>query len=317
MEFIESKEKEVLIITHISDIDGMGSAVLGNLIFPKLDVLLCGTDEVKNALETMILKEQNYKEIYMCDLSFPLDFIEKIENTSLKNKFRHFDHHVSGICSADYSWSTVIPEIDGFKPSGTSLFYEYLCSLNKYPILEKQAVKEFVEAIRSYDTWTFEQDKNYTGRYLTDIFSMIGPLTFISKYKEHLKQLEDKFELSDFDKELVSIKEKEMERYIEECDENLIKTKFLDYNVGITISEQFRSSVGNKLSTKYKDILDFILIVDFHRRSFSMRTVNDVDLSIIAKSLGGGGHKKAAGFPMNEENIDKIFPLLQKKLIKK
>ena len=48
-----------------------------------------------------------------------------------------------------------------------------------------------------------------------------------------------------------------------------------------------------------------------------MRTVNDVDLSIIAQSLGGGGHKKAAGFPMNEENIDKIFPLLQKKLIKK
>ena len=84
MEFIESKEKETLIITHISDIDGMGSAILGNLIFPKLDILLCGTDEVTNALEMMIEKEQNYKEIYMCDLSFQKAFIDNIEKTPLK-----------------------------------------------------------------------------------------------------------------------------------------------------------------------------------------------------------------------------------------
>lgn len=314
MEFLESKEKEVLIITHIADIDGMGSAILGRLIFPKLDILLCETNDLMNCLPDIFLNHKNYKEIYMCDLSFPKEMIETIESTSLKDKFHHFDHHISGLCSANYPWSSVIPEKDGFKPSGTSLFYNYLCHLKKYPILKKKAIKEFVEAIRSYDTWTFEQDKNYTGRYLTDIFSMIGPNAFILKYTEYLKQLDNQFILSTFDQELVHIKENEMERYIDECDKNLIKTDFLGYKVGISISEQFRSSLGNCLSEKYKDIFDFILIVDFHRHSFSMRTVNDVDLSSIAQTLGGGGHKKAAGFPMNKENIEKIFPLIQQNL---
>ena len=96
-----------------------------------------------------------------------------------------------------------------------------------------------------------------------------------------------------------------------ECDKNLIKTKFLNYNVGISISESFRSELGNRLSNKYKNELDFILIVDFHRMSYSMRTVNDIDLGKIAKTLGGGGHEKAAGFPMNNENNELIFNIIR------
>ena len=68
---------------------------------------------------------------------------------------------------------------------------------------------------------------------------------------------------------------------------------------------------------KYKDELDFILIVDFHRGSYSTRTVNDVDLGEICKSLGGGGHKKAAGFPMNKENNDLILGIIKDNLNKK
>ena len=119
------------------------------------------------------------------------------------------------------------------------------------------------------------------------------------------------FELNDLEKNLIEIKTEEMNNYVLECDNNLIKTKFLNYSVGITISELFRSEVGNRLSDKYKDELDFILIIDFHRRSYSMRTVNDIDLGALAKKLGGGGHQKAAGFPMNKENNEIIFSLIK------
>ena len=58
------------------------------------------------------------------------------------------------------------------------------------------------------------------------------------------------------------------------------------------------------------------MIIDFHRRSYSTRTVNDIDLGQICKSLGGGGHKKAAGFPMNKENNELIFEIIKDNLNK-
>lgn len=297
-----------LMISHISDIDGMGSVILSKLI-ANMDICLLAVEEVRETL-TNLLNSNSYKEIYMCDLSIPDDMADII-NGNLPIK--HFDHHPTNTYVNKYEWSTVIPMINGFKPSGTSLFYDYLIHNSDDEIIHSEKVKKFVEAVRSYDTWDFVNTGNMMGKYLTMIFSMYGPLKFIDTFYNRLLK-EDDFDLNELEKSLVEIKKEEMETYVNDCDKNLIKTKFLGYNVGITISESFRSEVGNRLSSKYKDELDFILIVDFHRRSYSTRTVNDINLGQICKSLGGGGHEKAAGFPMNKENNEIIFGIIKEKL---
>lgn len=295
---------DILIISHISDIDGMGSVILSKLI-GNFDILLLAIEEVKNCLEN--LYENQYKQIYMCDLSIPDDMAD-IVNQKIKN-LKHFDHHPTNTYVSKYDWSIVISEINGFKPSGTSLFYDYLVT-NK--ILTKSVkLDEFVEAIRSYDTWDFVNTNNLLGKHLTMIFSMYGQVKFINTFYERLINSDNKFKLNELEEKLIEIKTEEMNNYVIQCDNNLIKTKFMNYNVGITISELFRSEVGNRLSDKYKDELDFILIIDFHRKSYSMRTVNEVDLGLLAKKLGGGGHKKAAGFPMNKENNKLIFNIIR------
>ena len=111
--------------------------------------------------------------------------------------------------------------------------------------------------------------------------------------------------------------DKELEEYLDYCDKNLIRIKFLDYNVGLSISNKYRSSVGNLLSEKYKDELDFILIADYERESFSIRTVNDINVGNIAATLGGGGHDKAAGFPMNDETLKLTSPYFDKNILNK
>lgn len=301
-----------LIISHVADIDGMGSVILSKLVY-KMDILLLSTEEIRNNLNNLLI-ENKYKEIYMCDLSIPDDMADIING---KLPIKHFDHHPTNTYVSKYEWSTVIPEIDGFKPCGTSLFYDYLVNNTDDKIIHSEKAKQFVEAVRSYDTWDFVNTNNLLGKYLTMIFSMYGPIKFIDTFYNRLIDDNINFELNDLEKSLIEIKKEEMESYIKECDKNLIKTKFLDFNVGITISELFRSELGNRLSEKYKDELDFILIVDFHRESYSTRTVNDVDLGEICKSLGGGGHKKAAGFPMNKENNDLILGIIKDNLNKK
>ena len=105
--------------------------------------------------------------------------------------------------------------------------------------------------------------------------------------------------------------EKEISKYVDDCDKNLIITNFLGYKVGVSISEHYRSEVGNVLSSRHKD-LDFILIANFVRGAFSFRTTNDINLNEVAKLLGGGGHAKAAHADMNPENLNLFFKSLIK-----
>jgi oligoribonuclease NrnB/cAMP/cGMP phosphodiesterase (DHH superfamily) len=92
--------------------------------------------------------------------------------------------------------------------------------------------------------------------------------------------------------------------HISKCDKELIRMKIKEHEVGVVITTEFRSEVGNALSKKYPE-LDYILIVDEERKSFSFRTIRpDINVFLIARSLcsTGGGHSKASGMPFCEEN---------------
>ena len=93
----------------------------------------------------------------------------------------------------------------------------------------------------------------------------------------------------------------------------------ITYNIWLgSIASHLRSELGNSLSlTKFEDgtIPDFSAIwsYDFNNDEWyiSLRGIsNDFDLSQIAKSFNGGGHKKAAGFRLNGDiNLQSIFKI--------
>ena len=79
--------------------------------------------------------------------------------------------------------------------------------------------------------------------------------------------------------------------------------------VCIVNASHWMSEIGSKLSPD----CDFVVIWYFdHTRQehrVSLRSFHEnVDVSEIAKSFGGGGHKSAAGFTLDKDKqIDKIF----------
>lgn len=300
-----------LIISHVADIDGLGAAILAKIIDPGIDIVLVEVHELVQVIKELIEsgKYEDYNDIYITDLAIRNDAIELIlSNEKLRSKIRHFDHHKSEVDNTKYDFINVVYERDAFKPSGTSLFYEYL--RGEYPgneILKKPYVVDFVEAIRSYDTWDWKKDGNMNGKYLTDLLSIIGQNSFINKcYEAILKVKDENFYFSEYDLNLIENRQMEIVDYIEMCDKNLIKMSLLGYNVGVSISELYRNDVGNVLSERYKDELDFILIVNFMRNSFSLRTVkNDIDLGKIVKFINpnAGGYPKAAGMPIDIHSL--------------
>ena len=148
---------------------------------------------------------------------------------------------------------------------------------------------------------------------------------FIKKFSDGIKAKKDPFTKEDY--EAVNSEYQRKEEYIEDCDKNLIRIDLNGHRVGVSISELYRSDVGNRLSLKYQDELDYILIINFMRNQFSFRTVReDINVGQISKGFtkDGGGHPKAGGMPINLDTLfildlvrDAIRDKEEMKLIKK
>jgi len=303
---IRMNKKKKLIISHIADVDGVSAVILAKLHYEDIDYCLVEISELESLIEKLIDERiyQDYDKIFITDLALRTKTLELIDaNDELKKKIKHFDHHITELSQAEkYSFVNVQNEKNGKLVCGTTMFYDYIKDDFKY---KSAYLDTFLEAVRSYDTEGPLCGNQYAND-LTTLFNLIGIDNFISKFEQGIKNKKDP--LTDDDQRMIDTENRRMEDYINQCDNNLIKIELNGYNVGVSISELYRSSVGNQLSLRHKE-LDYILIINFMRNQFSLRTVKDgIHVGLIAKSFTplGGGHEKASGMPIN---IDTLFIL--------
>ena len=293
-----------LIISHIADVDGMSSVILAKAHFENIDYCLVEFSELETIIKKLINEKLylQYDEIFITDVSFRTSTLELVDSCEeLKRRIKHFDHHASEVDVAKkYSFVNEVIDRDGKKVCGTTLFYDYIKDDFKY---KSEYLDKYLEAVRSYDTMGPLCGNDY-GNNLTTLFGLIGIDNFINKFTNGIKSKQDP--LNEDDMALINRELEARKDYVDLCDKNLIRIELDNYNVGVSISEQYRSVVGNDLSQKYQDELDYILIINFMRNQFSFRTVkNDVNVGELAKkySKDGGGHPKAAGMPIDKDTL--------------
>ena len=103
----------------------------------------------------------------------------------------------------------------------------------------------------------------------------------------------------------VSTEIEKINNYINTKEKDLIIKKVLGYKVGIIMCDMYLSELGNVLSEKHPE-LDFIAIIK--QNSIGLRTVkDDINLTDVAKQFGGGGHKKASGFPLGNIKLNNFI----------
>ncbi len=292
-----------LIISHIADVDGISPIVLAKLYFNDIDYCLLEPSNLDELLTRLINDNSylKYDTIFITDLPLRKNVLKLIDsNPKLKSKIKHFDHHVTEIESMKkYSFVNIVNDIDGHLECGTTLFYKYLEPTFKY---KSTYLNEYLEAVRCYDTMGPLCGNKY-GNDLTLLFNLIGIDAYINKIYNALKKKE--YPLSEDDKNLLKVEYQNIEEYLNICDKNMLRIKLNNHNVGVSISELYRSSVGNNLAVRHPE-LDYILILNYSRNSFSLRTIkDDINVGLIAKSFtpDGGGHIKAAGMPLNKDTI--------------
>jgi len=168
---------KIKLFTH-SDLDGVSCGIILKAFFNRIDVELdieyCSNPQdaskkVKEFWENLdIVGEHGYTKMFITDISINDEVAEMINETG-KYLISHpkvalIDHHVSAEHLNKYDWSFVMPEMDGVKESGTSLFLKVLCGM--YDIESSFFLNDLAETVRQYDTWEFSTIKNCCEKFV-------------------------------------------------------------------------------------------------------------------------------------------------------
>ena len=300
---------KVLVFSHGSDIDGMGSIIISKLSFDKVDYHF---SEIHN-LDEQILEEMNSKNIYNYDLVFitdltpkneTLDLIEK--DKELINKLVVIDHHQTNHNrAANYSFTHIVVSNDKGQTSATSLFYEYLVKNNL--IKDNKVIEYYSELTRLEDTWTWKKENNKLAHDLSHLFNILGRDKYIELMINKLK--ENEFKLDATEELLIESKITDINKHI---------IDYLKYKKDITLNNhkgilliidyEYRNDIPEYLRENNYDY-EFAMMVCFNHNSISFRSINNCNVREIAETFGGGGHDKASACYINEK-LDKIYDII-------
>ncbi|MCF8886832.1 DHH family phosphoesterase [Priestia megaterium] len=288
------------LLSH-TDLDGVGCGILAKLAFgDRIKIRYNSIASLNREVEWFLENEERNTHLFITDLSVNEENEKRLEEFyQTGGKVQLLDHHKTALHFNEYKWGLVVVEDnEGNLASGTSLFYEYL--IENELIQTSNAIDEFVELVRQYDTWEWEKNNNQEAHRLNALFFLISIDEFEEKMVNRL-QNSDHFFFDEFEQKILDMEEDKVERYIRRKRRELVQTSIGDYLAGIVYAESYHSELGNELGKEYPH-LDYIAILNMGGKRISLRTIHDhVDVSEVAGHYGGGGHAKAAGCSLTNE----------------
>lgn len=313
---MKTNKKKFIIITH-SDLDGVGAAVIGKVVFNKqfTEFVFCGYHNV-NEKTLDVLRNKEYSHVFITDISVNEEVAEIIDK-EYKGKVSLLDHHSNLDYLDKYDWAIVEPGVEGTqgRESGTSLFYKYL--LEKCKFKTNEAIANFVEKVRSYDTWDWVNFTNdIEAKQLNDYFGKVGFYDFIQEYSEKL--LNNDTELfSELAKKINKYTQKNIDMIVNSKNKSMLVKDIDGYKIGFVFLEIYHSEVGNRLLTLNPN-LDAVILIDLGNKKISLRSTDNskFDCSVIGKKwFGGGGRKNTGGATIPDEIMLKVQNLMFDKFI--
>lgn len=262
-----------MICIHHDDLDGRMSAAIIVSEHPDCKCIEMSYKDVKD-FDIENLKDE---VVYMVDFSFPMEEMMEINNIA---KFIWIDHHKTAI--EDYD-SCIKVGLRGIREIGSAA-----CELTWNYLYENLVPSIIVKLAADYDVWRDHLDyweteimpfqmfaRNKTVEELVVILNSNAEVGAINKGKAIL----------DYDDD---INAQDAKNCFELEWEGI---KFICLNTQKRGSRIFKSVWDNN---KYHAMLVYCYTGSDYR--YSLYTDKDVDLSLIAKQFGGGGHAKACGF---------------------
>jgi uncharacterized protein len=217
-------------------------------------------------------------EVFLVDFCYPAEVLVGLSQKM--HKVMVLDHHKSAeedlkkLNLADYPNLQVSFDMN---KSGAVMAWEYF---------QQSPVPELFKYIEDKDLWLFKLPKSR--EFSAGLRAY--PMEFELWNKLSVNQL-----ISEGETLL-----RYQNQIVDKLCKNMRLTQVADYQVPTVNSPILQSEIGNYLCKLYPQYPFSAVYFDGNeKRHFSLRSVGDFDVSAIAKSMGGGGHKNAAGFVVN------------------
>jgi oligoribonuclease NrnB/cAMP/cGMP phosphodiesterase (DHH superfamily) len=262
------KMKRIL-ITH-DDLDGAGCAIVFRRAYPDIEVQYHDYKTIDNVAYYLWADQEDYDKIFFADISPS----EEMGLRILSNpKFVIIDHHKTRTYlegSPDFS-------VDY---SGTLLSYDFLCD-SPYP--------KFIRGVNAWDMWDLQSPFRSLGEDLNQLFEFYGMKKFVEEFK-NMRQITDN------EKVIIEVLKKLHSDYLrEKLDHGKVRIDLEDNRyLHVYIGEK-RSGLGNILELDGIPDVEYLECENLNDGIVSLYSLG-FDVSVIAKSLGGGGHARAAGY---------------------
>ena len=273
---------------HSADLDGKCSAAIVKYKFP--DCQLIGIDYGDKFPWEIIEKNEI---IYMVD--FTLQPNEQMKKLNEMCDLIWIDHHITAIKSIE-ELGLAIKGIRDIKKAGCELTWEYL-----FP---EEALPRSVKLLGRYDVWDHSDSDTLPFQYGMRLFNtdpnnqvfwekVFNDIIYCDGILDRGRAIFDYVKRSNKEKCKVLCHEFKFEGL-----------RFIAANAALTGSQLFDSV--------YNPEKHDAMMVYYHKNgkfwTISLYSVKpEVDVSLIAKKYGGGGHKGASGFQVDD--INKIWRL--------
>jgi len=318
---------------HIShtDLDGFGCQLISKKIFPDAHFYNANYGlEVKLTIKDVLSKIESFSLdddilILITDLNLTTDEaknldknITKLNNNGYNIKLQLLDHHGTGQKSADkFDWYYL-----DTSRSATKITYDYFCE--NYETFQEKCEENFadlIDAINAIDIWLENEkyfefgkvcltmvskayevnnllfaDKNREYRH----FLLSSALKFIDKPNGHILLDENIYHLkkeylnlTKIDNTIDNLSSSFLVKSLENTKENL--TIFYKEHKGLLTYGLGSISIPANAFLKANKDYDFFIDISKRGRA-GFRADNNLDVSVLAQKLaGGGGHPNASG----------------------
>ena len=249
-------------------------------------------------------------------------------------KVEIYDHHPTAFpVQQVFPHAVIIPENTlGVKQCGTSLLYQHYAEIgSKYFTTygNQKLLSKFVENVRCYDNWEWKDTNNIEAKQLCMLYFMLGQERFMNRYlgrfMDEKNTDESMFLRSDLD-----FIEARLENEQRSIDKLIDIDQYYQFSInGFSVAMIMDtkganvSELGSQFLENNPDI-DIFLLYSPHKDGgrLNFRTQKDnIDLGVdICKPLGGGGHPKAAGAPLEKDfsivMVDNLITYLKEHITK-
>lgn len=269
-------------IYHSADFDGICCGAIFHRRFP--DAELFGYDYGK----PFPWDEVKDRDVYMADVSLPIGDMFRLREEA--KSFTWVNHHKSIIEDAEAA-NFETPRSLFIGKAACELLWEYLYPNEEIPLA--------VQLLGRYDVWDHSDSRTLLFQYGLRALDVRDPSLFFWKQLVYTgTSLIEVPDIIDKGETILGYISRDNSSYVSAAsfEAEFHGLHVIACNRGLGNSQLF-DSVWDE--SKYDAMVVFYLNKRRQWRVSLYTTRDDVDVSLVAKKLGGGGHQRAAGFVTN------------------